>query len=393
MAGALPSKLYKYVPAERIDILRNACVRFTPPAVFNDPFELRPALLQIAMASDYERLGDVELEHQLAERFAADHRHSESLRSEIGVLSLTERPDNLLMWSHYADHHRGFLLEFDPAHPFFHQRQTDDDEFHHLRKVRYAAGRPSTLIDSFVNAETLLTKSPQWRYEREWRMLVHFPRFAHCLIRKGARKLHLVSIPHGCITGVICGARMSEAGKAKLEQIAADSCYSHLKFRYAELDTGSYKVVFPKARYYFDRANTLIHRAAHLRLAQSQNRSAKDRPDENPRKLFQSAIADLNRALRFSPSSVPYLFYRASAYRLLGRLEEAISDCSRALEISPKSKVQYRELHRMRAQLYIRLGRLDEAERDLNRIPDDEEAIYLLEGVRFLRTHQAEPVR
>jgi hypothetical protein len=34
--------LYKYVPPERLDVLRNLRIRFTQPGAQNDPFEFRP---------------------------------------------------------------------------------------------------------------------------------------------------------------------------------------------------------------------------------------------------------------------------------------------------------------------------------------------------------------
>ena len=36
-----------------------------------------------------------------------------------GVLSLSRTNDSLLMWAHYADSHRGFVLGLDETHPFF----------------------------------------------------------------------------------------------------------------------------------------------------------------------------------------------------------------------------------------------------------------------------------
>ena len=33
--------------------------------------------------------------------------------SKAGVFCVAERPDNLLMWSHYGDQHKGICLEFD----------------------------------------------------------------------------------------------------------------------------------------------------------------------------------------------------------------------------------------------------------------------------------------
>lgn len=34
--------MYKYGTPERLDVLRNALIRYTQPAALNDPFELRP---------------------------------------------------------------------------------------------------------------------------------------------------------------------------------------------------------------------------------------------------------------------------------------------------------------------------------------------------------------
>ena len=40
--ASLGMSLYKYVPSERLDILRNLRIRFTQPGAQNDLFELRP---------------------------------------------------------------------------------------------------------------------------------------------------------------------------------------------------------------------------------------------------------------------------------------------------------------------------------------------------------------
>ena len=38
---------------------------------------------------------------------------------QLGVLSLSARSDSSVMWSHYADSHRGFLIGFSTEHEFF----------------------------------------------------------------------------------------------------------------------------------------------------------------------------------------------------------------------------------------------------------------------------------
>src|SRR5262245_21657453 len=91
MARRRPVTLYKYCPPERFDVLQNGKIRFTPPAVLNDPFEMSPSLLRRWMASDVERAGNMEEASAiLRDGFAADQRTAESLRSEVGVLSLAE---------------------------------------------------------------------------------------------------------------------------------------------------------------------------------------------------------------------------------------------------------------------------------------------------------------
>jgi len=43
----------------------------------------------------------------------------EALNRGVGILSLTEVPDEPLMWAHYAERHREMLIGFDEQHAFF----------------------------------------------------------------------------------------------------------------------------------------------------------------------------------------------------------------------------------------------------------------------------------
>ncbi|WP_206208233.1 DUF2971 domain-containing protein [Xanthomonas oryzae] len=67
--------------------------------------------------------------------------------------------------------HTGFVLELDPEHPYFNARRTDQDEFGHLRQVRYRDVRPSASLIDLDGTEMFLVKSKEWSYEREWRIL------------------------------------------------------------------------------------------------------------------------------------------------------------------------------------------------------------------------------
>ena len=96
--------------------------------------------------------------------------------------------------------------------------------------------------------------------------------------------------------------------------------------------------------------------------------------------LVHSAVADLNRALRFSPSSVAILVQRAIAYQLLNELDAAIADFTRVLELHTGPHAD--ALYKARGKLLARAGRLREAEQDLERVEDDAEAAEILAVVR-----------
>jgi hypothetical protein len=83
--------------------------------------------------------------------------------SEGGIACLTEVIDNLLMWAHYSDGHRGFCLEFGTSYlPFY-----------AATPVKYSDNLPvlsgkSVMDDILFDLAT--TKAANWEYEREWRI-------------------------------------------------------------------------------------------------------------------------------------------------------------------------------------------------------------------------------
>src|SRR6185503_18556761 len=150
-------KLYKYVAPHLTRILANQRVRFTPPSLFNDPFEMKPYYSALAGEADIAKVLNQEsmesiLDEELKKAYAQVPPHireavpveflktlaneaapmalqnmpeilealtsifrepiTEGLNKHIGVLSLSEKPDHPLMWAHYAENHKGFVIEF-----------------------------------------------------------------------------------------------------------------------------------------------------------------------------------------------------------------------------------------------------------------------------------------
>lgn len=255
--SGLPDKLYKYRTPERIGDLNDLTIRITQPSAFNDPFEIDPSLTSIMSEAELDKhfpdggkelMREVfeEMEHQgkdlfqrrghtfddfwtllqakspdlkgLAAKVLSDlaplarKKWQNEFGTEIGVVSLSEKHDDLLMWSHYAQNHQGFVIECDPMHSFFWQPRSQSDELCHLRQVAYAEERPRGSMMELGAEGLLLTKSAHWSYESEWRIL--FPVEDADWVLEGEDDEHpvyLKELPPDAISGVILGCRASDS--------------------------------------------------------------------------------------------------------------------------------------------------------------------------------------
>ncbi len=91
--------------------------------------------------------------------------------SKKGVLSLSEKWNCPLMWSHYADEHRGLCIEYDMT----------DHDCKNIKPVDYKQPRSIKVSDIIAwkkhsnEAENVIlntffySKARQWHYEKEWR--------------------------------------------------------------------------------------------------------------------------------------------------------------------------------------------------------------------------------
>lgn len=272
--------LYKYLHPDRTDVLRNQSIRFSSPAVLNDPFELKPHLAALAtakylnaelqgvlprvLAEELARLPaearsqltDEALQRYIKAQLPSIHRNLHSLSAQmmpllqqtmarkleelLGVLCLSESPESLLMWAHYADSHRGFVVQFDETSPFFDCRVSEDDELRHLRRVTYCSKRPSLTLLEMENGSAFLMKGIEWEYEAEWRMIVPLAD-ASRVLGAGSDAIHLYNFPPSAVTSVILGCRMLETKRAEIRALLAESPqYSHVRCTNAEIDKESY---------------------------------------------------------------------------------------------------------------------------------------------------------
>ena len=169
------------------DILLNHRLFAAPPSSFNDPFDCNES--DSFSATEEEKIDravarirkeDPSVGDEKARRLAPDRcksaetngsaRNRTWKESELGVVSLAGTVTNPLLWAHYASGHTGIAIEFcasDLRHAEF---------FGNALPVVYQLERPVVNFyrDEFTEKvhKLLLTKSQDWAYEREWRIIV-----------------------------------------------------------------------------------------------------------------------------------------------------------------------------------------------------------------------------
>ena len=134
--------------------------------------------------------------------------HSKRVNKDIGILCLSENRKSILMWSHYADEHSGFVVGFDSEDPFFHHHQDEQEDIGKLFRVNYSEKRTlidvKTIRDGINLPDIFFTKNKEWGYEQEWRII---------RLLKGANEthpnnIHLFKVPPTAIREVIFGCKV-----------------------------------------------------------------------------------------------------------------------------------------------------------------------------------------
>lgn len=129
------------------------------PDKFNDPFE---AMCTTEFSKSLYKTGVIQGHEQVIR-----YRTRRAVISLMKVSSCDEIKDNILMWSHYADSHKGFCIAY-------------KDSIRDVLKNQSIMYRPidyeTTLCQIDENGDgyeidPIFTKAKQWEYEKEERFL------------------------------------------------------------------------------------------------------------------------------------------------------------------------------------------------------------------------------
>lgn len=254
-----PEVLFKYCREDdkwAYNNLRQRVIHFSAHHAFNDPYDfLIPLSLRNLTDEQFALLREKRpdmFEHAPKGKVAFVAHYNQIFENnqkhfrEVYMFScFSARHDNLVMWSLYANHGKGFCLGFDtnpgkspvfkmPAMMQYRKKLPDaSDAVNVLTGVHKAGG---------YYEGVLAHKAEEWKHEEEWR-LIH-----------GYRQIHndvvFTMDPNRCydrgsLKSVFFGTRTSTKTK-ELVRAIIEKEYRHVQMWQGELDDDEYKVKFDK---------------------------------------------------------------------------------------------------------------------------------------------------
>jgi hypothetical protein len=239
-------RVYKYHKINKFlyDLLINNEIWFGDPYSFNDPFDCNltidgnntsDQIKNYFKIANWESIRETDEDVQqliisnFSDKVAFQNKInsiSKQIIGKMGLACFTGTKDNLLMWAHYTEEHKGICIEFD---------YTKDTEFFKpFKNVRYDDTYP---VYNYLNdknnvvEQLVLHKSRHWSYEKETRVIKKYSK--------------LYEFNPDCLTGIYFGVRTpSEQIKTIQNLLKANKKYSQTKTYKGSLDMNNYKLNF-----------------------------------------------------------------------------------------------------------------------------------------------------
>lgn len=228
----LPEVLYKYRDWDlkfHRQLIEKQIAYFASPGSFNDPFDCKiPIRYDINSA---EQLEDIYYQALKAQYKDANDKairdyakksvregpispdsfkkngqeYFDDLNRRMGVFSVSQKKDDILMWGHYSNSHRGFCVGFDTAELL----KTEGVDY--IGKVEYYPEFPVIIPNGNIEyqfVKQIFSKWDKWEYENEFRLTKN-----HIDNRK-------IKIPKAAFREIILGFQMSQKERLKVIKLA-----------------------------------------------------------------------------------------------------------------------------------------------------------------------------
>ncbi len=234
--------IYRYMPANYFNIrnFETQTIHLSPNGVMNDIYEGIPICDTRITNQQISLLGDLAF-----------------------MTCFTQSNDNYLMWSHYADNHKGICVEYD-------LKKLSEEEFaikNHLFPIVYSDKRirrnsveglikrhgdlKEACLKNYIYDEgdllndilpMFLRKNIIWEYEQEWRIIYTYKQMYDI----NSSKLYSGNISFPCISGIYLGCSINPEIRKNILEIVdrANKDGRNLRVYQTNLGYASYNLEF-----------------------------------------------------------------------------------------------------------------------------------------------------
>lgn len=242
MDVCLLMKLYKYreYTLRSLEMFINKQIYFPKPEELNDPFDCRMLEGISYDISEHDKHfyinSSLSFEKNTMETLIKIYKDCQEKAQQLGIYSLSRNLRSVLLWSHYADQHRGFVVGFNLNDDTVSKNIPDIIDF---TPVTYVSKNPfptnyiELFTDSyghhlygqefstryFTEKKLMTSKTKPWSYEKEYR-----------LIRE---KSGFVNFDPKIVNEVVFGAAMSDAHIQTFIKLLSNTEWSHVKLKRA----------------------------------------------------------------------------------------------------------------------------------------------------------------
>jgi hypothetical protein len=191
--GHLPKHIYKYlsVKDETFKGLEDNTVWMASPKTFNDPYDCTFTATQNLAAEQFKEtvraklsIKKIKFDNDRISQYVENAVQSlANFRHTMKTSCFSAVNDSLLMWAHYARSHQGCCIEYDiePLRPTDPIRRNlypviySNDLFDLTSYVVSLAASEDENFNHVLPLLSVLHKSDDWSYEKEWRLVRFYP--------------------------------------------------------------------------------------------------------------------------------------------------------------------------------------------------------------------------
>ncbi len=229
-----PAYIYKYYSVDplNLDAIKNNKMWYSAPVRFNDVFDcdllIDKDAIEDSFIKQYPGIRKIRpgspawLKFQdVFDKSLIDLKSKvEAIREELGITCLSESYDSLLMWAHYASNHSGMCIEYDLIKIFKELSFTPVPVIYSEKKASLNTislnGDQRETMKAFL--ECLTSKSPEWKYEKEWRIIRDNKACGDCWSNEKRGALLNMIEPHSIILGCMVRNDLENKVKAYCEE-------------------------------------------------------------------------------------------------------------------------------------------------------------------------------